>query len=133
MLIKICSRLRVHTLIFRPAILPCFFYLPPLSANGKFIGKSLKARRGGPGLCLSVGKLLRFDVLQSCLLYKLLTMKRVNCIYHRLIRVVRIQSCSAEAENFTNYVFCHPQFSGVIQSIENRAILTLVCLCQLSK
>ena len=23
-----------------------------------------------------------------------------------------IQSCSAGAENFTNYVFCHPQFSA---------------------
>ena len=32
------------------------------------------------------------------------------------------------AKNFTNYVFCHPQFNsvGVIQNIENRcAILTL--------
>ena len=37
-----------------------------------------------------------------------------------------IQSCSTGAKNFTNYVFCHPQFSGVIQNIENRcAILTL--------
>ena len=29
-----------------------------------------------------------------------------------------MQSCSARAKNFTNYVFCHPQFSGVIQNIE---------------
>ena len=38
-----------------------------------------------------------------------------------------MQSCSAGAKNFTNYVFCHSQFSGgVIQNIENRcAILTL--------
>ena len=37
------------------------------------------------------------------------------------------KSCSAEAKNFTNYVFCHPQFSGVIQNIENCcAILTLI-------
>ena len=31
------------------------------------------------------------------------------------------------AKNFTNYVFCHPQFSGVIQNVENYcAILTLI-------
>ena len=34
-----------------------------------------------------------------------------------LIRGVLIQSCSARAKNFTNYVFCHLQFSGVIQNI----------------
>ena len=51
---------------------------------------------------------------------------------HSLIRGVLIQSCSAGAKNFTNYVFCHPQFSGVIQNIENCcAILTPVCLCRL--
>ena len=51
---------------------------------------------------------------------------------HSLIRGILIQSCSAGAKNFTNYVFCHPQFSGVIQNIENRcAILTPVCLCRL--
>ena len=45
---------------------------------------------------------------------------------HSLIRGVLIQSCSARAKNFTNYVFCPPQFGGVIQNIENRcAILTL--------
>ena len=50
---------------------------------------------------------------------------------HSLIRGVLIQSCSAGAKKFTNYVFCHPQFSGVIQNIENCcAILTPVCLCQ---
>ena len=38
---------------------------------------------------------------------------------HILIRGVLIQSCSAWAEKFTNYVFFHPQFSGVIQNIEN--------------
>ena len=38
---------------------------------------------------------------------------------HSLIRGVLIQSCSAGAKNFTNYVFCHPQFSGAIQNIEN--------------
>ena len=26
----------------------------------------------------------------------------------------------SELKNFTNYVFCHVQFSGVIQNIENR-------------
>ena len=46
---------------------------------------------------------------------------------HSLIRGVLIQSCSAGDKNFTNYVFCHPQFSGVIQNIENYcAILTLI-------
>ena len=52
---------------------------------------------------------------------------------HSFIKVVLIQSCSAGAENFTNYVFCPPQFSGVIiQNIGNRcAILNPVCLCRL--
>ena len=36
---------------------------------------------------------------------------------------VLIQSCPARAKNFTNYVFCHPQFSGVIQNIENRCAI----------
>ena len=45
---------------------------------------------------------------------------------HSLIRGVLIQCCSAGAKNFTNYLFCHPQVSGVIQKIENLcAILTL--------
>ena len=45
---------------------------------------------------------------------------------HSLIRGIFIQSCSAGAKNFTNYVFCHHRFSGVIQNMENRcAILTL--------
>ena len=38
---------------------------------------------------------------------------------HSLIRGFFIQSCSAGAKNFTNYLFCHPQFSGIIQNIEN--------------
>ena len=38
---------------------------------------------------------------------------------HSLIRGVLIQSCSAGAKKFTNYVFCHTQFCGVIQNIEN--------------
>ena len=53
-------------------------------------------------------------------------------IDHSLIRGVLLQSCSTGAKNFTNYVFCHPQFSGVIQNIENHsAILTTICLCRL--
>ena len=43
--------------------------------------------------------------------------------FHSLIRGVLIQSCSAGAKNFTNYVFCHPQFSGVIQNIENHCAI----------
>ena len=43
-----------------------------------------------------------------------------------------LQSCSTGAKTFTNNVFCHPQFSGVIHNIENRcAILTPICLCRL--
>ena len=42
---------------------------------------------------------------------------------HSLIRGVLIQSCSIGAKNFTNYVFCHPQFSGVIQNIENHCAI----------
>ena len=38
---------------------------------------------------------------------------------HSLIRGVLIQSCSAGAKNFTKTVFHYPQFSGVIQNIEN--------------
>ena len=42
---------------------------------------------------------------------------------HSLIRVVLIQSCSTRAENFTNYVFCHPQFISVVQNIENHCAI----------
>ena len=46
---------------------------------------------------------------------------------HSLIRGVLIQICSAGDKNLTNYLFCRPQFSGVIQNIENHcAILTLI-------
>ena len=48
-------------------------------------------------------------------------MFRVSC--HSLIRGVLIQSCPTGAKNFTNYVFCHVQFSGVIQNIENRCAI----------
>ena len=41
----------------------------------------------------------------------------INYFTHSLIRGVLIQSCSARAKNFTNYEFCHPQFSNVIQNI----------------
>ena len=48
-------------------------------------------------------------------------------VLHSLIRGVLIQSCSAGAKIFTNYVFFHQQFSGVMQKIENHcAILTLL-------
>ena len=39
--------------------------------------------------------------------------------YHSLIRGVLIQSCSAEAKNFTNYVFCHVQFNSPGQNSKN--------------
>ena len=42
-----------------------------------------------------------------------------------MIRGVHIQSCPTGAKNFTNYVFCHPQFSGVIQNIENRCAISI--------
>ena len=38
---------------------------------------------------------------------------------HSLIRGILMQSCSAGAKNFSNYVFCHVQFRGDIQNIEN--------------
>ena len=44
-------------------------------------------------------------------------------VIHSLIRGVLIQSCSTGAKNFTNYVFFHPQFSDVIQNIENRCAI----------
>ena len=45
--------------------------------------------------------------------------ERYDVLLHSLIRGVLIQSCPARAKNFTNYIFCHVQFSGVIQNIEN--------------
>ena len=58
---------------------------------------------------------------------KLFNMLDQTLIRHSLIRGILIQSCSAGAKIFTNYVFCHPQFSDVIQNIENYcAILTLI-------
>ena len=47
---------------------------------------------------------------------------------HSLIKGVLMQSCSTGAKNFTNYVFCHVQFSGVIQNIENRCAILTPCL-----
>ena len=45
---------------------------------------------------------------------------------HSLIRGILTQSCSAGAKNFTNCVFYHVQFSGVIQNIAYHcAIFTL--------
>ena len=58
---------------------------------------------------------------------KLFNMLDQTLIRHSLIRGILIQSCSAGVKIFTNYVFCHPQFSDVIQNIENYcAILTLI-------
>ena len=42
---------------------------------------------------------------------------------HSLFRGVLIQSWSAGTKKFTNYAFCHPQFSGVIQNIENCCVI----------
>ena len=45
---------------------------------------------------------------------------------HSLIRGILTQSCSSGAKHFTNCVFYHVQFSGVIQNIAyHRAIFTL--------
>ena len=60
------------------------------------------------------------------LLSKVFFMKTANG--HTLIRGVLIQSYSAGAKNFTNYVFCHPQFSGVIQNIENYCTIILIII-----
>ena len=70
--------------------------------------------------------------LESAGTSALSTIVHLRYLHHSWIRGVLIQSCSAGAKNFTNYVFCHPQFSGVIQNNENCcAILTPICLCQL--
>ena len=66
-------------------------------------------------------------VVALCCVTPVRNLKKNNSKVHSLIRGVLMQSWSAGAKNFTNYVFCHPQFSGVIQNIENyRAILTLI-------
>ena len=45
---------------------------------------------------------------------------------HSLIRgVLTIQSCSAGAKNFTNYVFCHP-YMAIIHSVVLSKILKIV-------
>ena len=51
--------------------------------------------------------------------------------FHSLIRGFFIQSCSAGAKNFTNYVFCHLQFGGVIQNIENLCAILTLFVCRL--
>ena len=65
------------------------------------------------------------QILKNCHLF--FFPREIRISTQSLTRRVLIQSCSAGAKNFTNYVvFCHPKFSGVIQNIENRcAILTL--------
>ena len=52
--------------------------------------------------------------------------KRNVLILHSLIRGVLIQSCPAGATNFTNYVFCHPQVSGIIQNIKNHCAILIL-------
>ena len=57
------------------------------------------------------------------------SLKKIKCVEKIYSQFDLIQSCSAGAKNFTNYAFCHPQFSGVIQNIENYcAILTLMLI-----
>ena len=58
--------------------------------------------------------------------YKLLHVRQRNgFVRYYLVIGVLIKSSPTRAKNFTNYVFCHPQFSGDIQNFENRcAILT---------
>ena len=77
-----------------------------------------------------------FFYLQCCSWHIIMTDMEQSCFRNWVQifkkREVLIQSCSTGAKKFINYVFCHPQFSSVIQNIENRcAILTPVCLCQL--
>ena len=43
--------------------------------------------------------------------------------WHSLIKGVLIQSCSAGAKNFTNYVFCHVQFNSPGQSSKNHCAI----------
>ena len=91
-------------------------------------------------ICLEFGNLLIICGCTACYFYHMcvtecLEMQNSNPLpkekqkcnyflhYHSLIRGVLIQSCSAGAKNFTNYVFCHPQFSGVIQNIENHCAI----------
>ena len=68
-----------------------------------------------------------FDPVLAFFLIRIYVPQTAILAYHSLIRGVLIQSCSARAKNFTNYVFCHPQLSGVIQNIVDYcAILTLI-------
>ena len=58
---------------------------------------------------------LKFDFYKLFDLYtdnRQFNEKIVKTLAHSLIRGVLIQSCPAGAKNFTNYVFCHLQFSG---------------------
>ena len=48
--------------------------------------------------------------VNECVLHDALDSKAVSL--HSLIRGVLIQSCSAGAKHFTNYVFCHVQFNS---------------------
>ena len=73
-------------------------------------------------LCLSLSGIIAKNLQEHCFPQDILLEGWCSWIVwatHSLIRGVLIQSCPAGAKNFTNYVFCHPQFSGVIQNIEN--------------
>ena len=52
--------------------------------------------------------------------------KFLMSLHHSLIRGVLIQSCCTGAKYFTKYVFCHPQFSCVIQNIENYCAILIL-------
>ena len=74
--------------------------------------------------CISVRRLREPRLMMPMLSAKLEECDMALCywggiVVHSLIRAVLIQSCSTRTKKFTNYVFCHPQFSEVIQNIEN--------------
>ena len=58
-------------------------------------------------LCILINNKLTY---WSCIWYIKSGEKKLDTNFHIV---------SAGAKKFTNYVFCHPQFSGVIQNIEN--------------
>ena len=71
----------------------------------------------GNNILMELAKNMKDDALREVLTNSA-TSNYVSRL-HSLIRGVLIQSFPAGAKNFTNYVFCHLQFSGVIQNIVN--------------
>ena len=66
------------------------------------------------------------NILSSARLRKnplILQIPQIFDAAHSLIRGILIQSCPARAKNFTNHVFCHVQFCGVILNIENHCAI----------